>query len=270
MLLSGDWERAERVNDELARTRSGYPAGITLYNAGWTRAARGRLQSAVRDMREAGSRLSDSNLASLGALYTLSAAGILEAAGRLDQAISVAREAIEIDPLAPLPHVSHGRLLYRAGRTDEATEVLDRLRRMAAEVPSPLTRYAVHLLEAEIALRSGNLQAAEQAIERARSFPVAQRTPVIDGSILGRVRSEAGDTRGALAAYETILQPRARYDLDVVRDTLAHYELGRLSEELGQRAAAREHYEAFLARWGNADLPIPQVAEARSRLAALD
>ena len=37
-------------------------------------------------------------------------------------------------------------------------------------------------------------------------------------------------------------------------------------EELGQRAVAREYYEKFLGRRRDADLPIPQVAEAELAL----
>jgi len=35
-------------------------------------------------------------------------------------------------------------------------------------------------------------------------------------------------------------------------------------------AAAADHYRAFLARWGEPDVPLPGVADAARRLAALD
>ena len=37
----------------------------------------------------------------------------------------------------------------------------------------------------------------------------------------------------------------------------------------GDQASARQHYEDFLDRWGDADLTIPAVAEAKDRLAIL-
>ncbi len=51
--------------------------------------------------------------------------------------------------------------------------------------------------------------------------------------------------------------------------TLALYELARLEDRAGDVASARQHYKEFLDRWGDADLPIPAVDAARSRLAAL-
>ncbi len=51
--------------------------------------------------------------------------------------------------------------------------------------------------------------------------------------------------------------------------TLALYELARLEDEAGDMASARQHYQEFLDRWGEADLPIPKVAKAKSHLATL-
>ncbi len=50
---------------------------------------------------------------------------------------------------------------------------------------------------------------------------------------------------------------------------LAHYELGRLYEQMKRPAAARREYTALLAAWAHADDGLPEPAEARRRLAAL-
>ena len=42
-----------------------------------------------------------------------------------------------------------------------------------------------------------------------------------------------------------------------------------MEDEAGDVAAAREHYQAFLERWGETDLPVPAADEARERLTAL-
>ena len=49
----------------------------------------------------------------------------------------------------------------------------------------------------------------------------------------------------------------------------AHYLLGQIYEEMGRKADAAREYEIFLDAWANADPGWPQVADARSRLAAL-
>ena len=42
-----------------------------------------------------------------------------------------------------------------------------------------------------------------------------------------------------------------------------------LEEELGNHDAARETYQRYLDRWGESDLAIPEVLQAKARLAAL-
>jgi len=48
------------------------------------------------------------------------------------------------------------------------------------------------------------------------------------------------------------------------------YRLARLEEESGDIPSARQHYRQFLDRWGDADLPLAEVKDAKLRLAALD
>jgi hypothetical protein len=50
---------------------------------------------------------------------------------------------------------------------------------------------------------------------------------------------------------------------------LGHFELGRVCEKLGDDAAASEEYATFLEMWSGADEGLPQLEEARARLAAL-
>ena len=47
------------------------------------------------------------------------------------------------------------------------------------------------------------------------------------------------------------------------------YMLGKIHEQQGNTAKAIEHYEKFLSLWKNADPGIPEVEDARNRLAEL-
>ena len=50
---------------------------------------------------------------------------------------------------------------------------------------------------------------------------------------------------------------------------LAHYRLGQIYEELGNKEDAEREYRAFLAAWSDADAGRPEVADAERRLATL-
>ncbi len=50
---------------------------------------------------------------------------------------------------------------------------------------------------------------------------------------------------------------------------LARYQLGVVYERLGRLADARRAYQSFLDAWGDADRPLPEIADARARLADL-
>jgi tetratricopeptide (TPR) repeat protein len=50
---------------------------------------------------------------------------------------------------------------------------------------------------------------------------------------------------------------------------LSHYALGQIYEEMRRPADAQRSYEVFLDMWSQADDGLPQVEDARTRLAAL-
>ena len=47
------------------------------------------------------------------------------------------------------------------------------------------------------------------------------------------------------------------------------YHLGQIDEKLGDKAKSRENYQKFLDLWKNADRGLPEVKDARKRLAGL-
>jgi hypothetical protein len=50
---------------------------------------------------------------------------------------------------------------------------------------------------------------------------------------------------------------------------LSHYAAGRIRQDHGDPAGARQSLAAFLELWKNADPGLPEVEDAKSRLAAL-
>ena len=46
--------------------------------------------------------------------------------------------------------------------------------------------------------------------------------------------------------------------------------LGVLEQDLGEFGSAREHFEQFLKHWGDADIPLKTVDDARERMKILN
>ena len=78
-----------------------------------------------------------------------------------------------------------------------------------------------------------------------------------------------GDISGAIGEYEELV----RFDPDSKRRFLIHpkyhFRLAGLYQRQNERTKAIEHYEKFLALWKNADPGIPEVEDAKKRLAEL-
>ncbi len=79
-----------------------------------------------------------------------------------DEALRLARKAVELDPLDPWVRREHARVLTFAGRFDEAREVFARLREMSPDITS------LNTFEAGIDLLEGNAEAALIKAKRER------------------------------------------------------------------------------------------------------
>ncbi|MFN7947994.1 MAG: tetratricopeptide repeat protein [Blastocatellia bacterium] len=113
-----------------------------------------------------------------------------------------------------------------------------------------------------VALHEGR---AEEAISY---FRAALRHRAVEWHIdsfedcLAKAYLALGRTDEAIAEYERILKINPNYPL-------AHYHLGQAYERTGARDQARASYEQFLQCWREADADLPEVIEAKKRLASL-
>ena len=148
------------------------------------------------------------------------------------------------------------------------------LEKVRAANQNPSDAFIVLMAEAEWERFRGNTDKALEALRRADAMPLENRNPWTQWWIEGEIRVAQGDRAGAIRAFEKILEPEP---FPVGRQALGagfripfYYELGRLEEEAGRLAEARQYYEAYLERWGQADVSIPNVDDARERLKKLD
>jgi tetratricopeptide (TPR) repeat protein len=261
----GEWDRAFTLVDD--RVRNGDRSAIGM--RGQLHYARGQFRAALADYRETKSHLSRAYL--------------LWLTGDMSGALAAALEAKERpgtrNHFDPRPYFWVGFFSLEAGRRREAEDVLNELKAMSEESVSLHPDYYVYLLRAEMLRADGNLDAALTELERES----AMRLRNIQGMaywaandagpmVRARVLEARGDRAGAIAAYQDVLNPQnlSRSGGWAPRTVPMHYDLGRLLESEGDLAAAREHYRTYVDRWGDADIPIPNVETAKARLKALE
>jgi hypothetical protein len=158
-------------------------------------------------------------------------------------------------------------VLVKAGRLAEAEDVLEDLRRDLGDKQQPYM-FLYWGARGIVEEARGDLAAAiadyEKANEQAPELVYGYRTA------LALAHLKAGNLGEAVAILEKVL---ARYSAD--RATFApgcvkdHYHLARAYEQSGWTAKAIEQYREFLEIWKDADPGIPEVEDARARLAAL-
>jgi tetratricopeptide (TPR) repeat protein len=161
------------------------------------------------------------------------------------------------------------------GRMDEALEAAEELRKTVESKPHKhAIQYYRHLWGC-LELERGNLRSAVESLEEAVSLIAAESFPWGAGpqammlDPLARAYLLAGRRERAAEAYRkiTVMTSGRLRDGDVYAK--AFYMLGKIAEEKGEAAQARENYGRFIKLWKDADPGLNELADARKRLADL-
>ena len=165
------------------------------------------------------------------------------------------------------------------GRLVEAKQRLGHARQVHRST-SPLEVWWMHALEGEVALAERDFDKAARAF--AAGEPARKMFLVLQGTweslsfyannlVLrdGRARAAAaqGRTAEAIALYRALLTPGPEQKWTAMLDPRHVIALARLLDKAGERDAARAEYQRFLEYWKAADPDLPELAEARARLA---
>jgi len=194
----------------------------------------------------------------------------LALAGDLAAAEAEARTAVATDPLVMRSRYWLGWILLRAGDNRAADRALAEMEAAAGQIEAPHSDYWPHLLGAEVLLARDRAAEAAAELEPLSALPPEYRHVQHECFLRGRILDALGDPAGAIVAYREVGLPRSvGIGGDCVLWTRSLYRLAIAEEKVGQVTDARENYEEFLRRWGEADIHLPQVEDARTRLARL-
>lgn len=174
---------------------------------------------------------------------------------------------------------SFGLVDLKEGNLNAAKSRLTEVKSLLAQV-SPANRTFISflhdLLNAEILLAEGSVDKAIVVMEKTSPLgtpPQIQNIMAFNipfmKDVLARAYKEKGQVDKAITEYErliTIQPEQGRWTLIHPR---YHYELAKLYAEKGWKDRARVQYQKFLEIWKDADPGIPEVEDAKKRLANL-
>jgi tetratricopeptide (TPR) repeat protein len=277
LLAAEEWDRAVVLANEGMNNAKGYVHSIILGLRGQAQFGRGRIREGLADTERV-IEIFDADMHKTSYMPTITSwiylpsAVVRSATGNLDEAIAASRRTIGIDPFFAQPYFWLGRILVDAGQMEQAEKTLKQLQTRVEPKGTPVTVFFSRLLAAELHLAKGDMAAARSEIDRAAAMPPEYWCPELE-LVRARVLAASGDREEAITAYRQVADvyvSLACMSPVVAIQTLALYDVARLEEEVGDLESARRHYRRFLSRWGNADMPIPAVDDAKERLAALE
>ena len=207
--------------------------------------------------------------------------GLVElAAGRPERAVTGGLVALADPAIAAVPYNTVyfttflGLAYAAAGDNAGAQKALAAIKARAGGFFSvPATRFGL-VLSGAMASRRGDRRAAVADLGRAASMMFHQQGwgeedgLVLD--LLAQAYTAAGDLAKARETYEKIAPLTSGRLLWGAIYARSFYHLGLIAERQGDKARAREQFGKFLDLWKDADKGLPEIADARKRMAPAD
>jgi serine/threonine protein kinase/tetratricopeptide (TPR) repeat protein len=266
LLHAGERERALALAEEMAARQKNHRAQL-----GETQVACGRIKDGLETfMNHAQDIPADRGISLREPNAYLRASNILMLMGDRDGAIEMLEASIELVPENFPSYFWLALALLQEGRGTEADSTLVNMERKTTELESQWGAYWVDLSRAQVHLWRGEIAEADAAVAVAVSHPSIYREIRADQFVQGKILDAKGDAAGAARAYAEVWHTTATADWSGSTSPILSIYLRAKAEEQGNAAAARDHYEQFLHYWGDADIPIPEVDDAKKCLQALE
>jgi tetratricopeptide (TPR) repeat protein len=260
-------------NDTATMTRE-LDAAVALPDGGWASnwqprisAFAGHIAKAHEEFRRSVATTSQANLIELSGLYNAQDAishavvgQCAEARREAAAAIGVSRDNFTLE--------SAGRALAWCGSAADAENVSRELTRRYPEAILT-THVIVPVIAAETAIKLRQPARALQLLEPVRRFDHAQVAEFWPAYLRGEAQLQLGRHSEAADEFRSIIDHRGEL-IDSPLYPLAHLGLARALASEGNRADARQAYQAFLTLWKDADPDLLPLKEARVEFARLE
>ena len=179
-----------------------------------------------------------------------------------------------------------GLVEWKKGQTKQANQRLEEIRSLFAQFPGDQSGLYLQLeknyqvLQAEIWLSEGRAAEAISSLEKQFALHIPIFNPnyplvftwynfPLEQDVLARAYQKIGSLEKAIEEYKKLVTFDPASKDRRIHNPVYHYRLATLYEQKGSNAEAKKEYARFLELWKDADPGIPELEDAKKRLAQL-